>query len=48
MLDAVQDYPFLITEDDIAVLTHDLHNQSLVTEIPHLVQVFYVDVEDAL
>ncbi len=48
MFDAVQNHAFLIAEDDIAVLAHDLHDQSFVAEISHFVQVFHVDMDNAL
>ena len=48
VLDAVDDSPLRITEDDVAVLPHDLHHQSLPAQVAHLVQVLHVDVDDAL
>ena len=31
MLDAVQDHAFFVTEDDVAVLAHQLHDQTPVS-----------------
>ena len=38
MLDAVQDHAFFVTEDDVAVLAHQLHDQTLSAGIPQLIK----------
>ena len=48
MFDAVDDRAVAVTEDDIAVLPHDFHNQGLPAQIPHLVQMLDIDMDDAL
>ena len=48
MLDAVDNDSFVITEDDVAVLAHDLHHQSLLPQIPHFVQMLYAQMHDTL
>ena len=37
----------IITEDDIAVLAHELHDQSLLSQIPQLVQMLDFKADDA-
>ena len=38
MLDAVQDHSLFVTEDDVAVLAHQLHDQTLSAGIPQLIK----------
>ena len=38
--DAVDDGLILFTENNITVLTHNLHNQLFSAQIPHLIQMF--------
>ena len=37
MLDAVNDGAVLLAENDVAVLSHDFHNQFFAAQVPHLV-----------
>ena len=37
MFDAVQDHSLFVTEDDVAVLAHQLHDKNLLTGIPQLI-----------
>ena len=48
MLDAVDDGAVLSAENDVAVLAHDFHNQFLAAQVPHLVQVLQIELDDAL
>ena len=48
MLDAVDDLVFCVTEDNIAVFSHDLHHQFLTAGIPQLVQMFNIQLDDPL
>ena len=48
MLDAVDDLSVCSAKNDIAVFSHDFHDQFLAADIPKLVQVFNVKVNDAL
>ena len=48
MLDAVDDGAVLLTEDDVAVLAHNLNDQPFPAEIPQLIQVFQGKFDDAL
>ena len=45
--DAVQDRVVLFTENDIAVFAHDLHDQLLVPQIAHFIQMFDLKEDDA-
>ena len=38
MLDAVQDHSFFVTEDDVAVFAHQLHDQTLSAGITQLIK----------
>ena len=38
MLDTIQDHPLIITENNITVLAHQLHDKNLLTGIPQLIQ----------
>lgn len=38
MLDAVQDHSLVITENNIAVLSHQLYHQEFAAEIAHIVE----------
>ena len=45
----VDDGAVLLAENDVAVLSHDLHDQLFpAKEIPHLIQVFQLKFDDAL
>ena len=46
MLDAVNDLVFIIEEDDIAVLAHDLHHKYFLAEISHLIQMLNMNPDD--
>ena len=48
MLDAVQDHAVLPAENQVAVLAHQLHDQGFPAEIPHLVQMFDMEMKNAL
>ena len=48
MLDAVNDLPIFSTEDDVAVFSHNLHDQELPAEVAELVEVFDGKPDDAL
>ena len=48
MLDAVQYHPVLIDKENVAVLSHDLDDEGLLTEIPHFVQMLRLNAQDAL
>ena len=48
MLDAVDDHIIVVTEDQVTVLAHQLHDQRLVTQIPHFVEMFDIDMHDTL
>ena len=37
MLDTIQDHPLIITENNITVLAHQLHDKNLLTGIPQLI-----------
>ena len=38
VFDAVQDHSLFVTEDDVAVLAHQLHDQTLSAGIPQLIK----------
>ena len=48
VLDAVDDSIVIVTEDQVTVLSHQLHDQRLVTQIPHLVEMLDIDMHDTL
>ena len=48
MLDAVQDHVVFIAEDDIAVLSHELHDQIFPPQIPHFIQMLDLKPHDPL
>ena len=48
VLDAVDDHIIVVTEDQVTVLAHQLHDQRLVTQIPHLVEMLDIDMHDTL
>ena len=48
MLDAVNDLPVFCTEDDIAVLSHDLHDQELLAKVSKFVQMLDGKPDDPL
>ena len=37
MFDTIQDHPLIITENNITVLAHQLHDKNLLTGIPQLI-----------
>ena len=48
VLDAVDDRAFIVTENDIAVFAHDFYDQLFPAQIPQLIQMFYIQVDDSL
>ena len=48
MLDAVNDNPGIITENNIAVFSHKLHNQQLPAHIPHFIQMLNFKINNTL
>ena len=46
MLDTVDDGIVVITEDQVTVFAHQLHDQCLVTQIAHLIQMFNVNMHN--
>ena len=46
-LDTVDNHAIVVAEDDVAVLPHDFDNKGLVTQVSHLVQMFYFDMDDS-
>ena len=48
MLDAVDDFIFLIHEDDVAMLSHQLDDQALVAKITHIIIMLHVKFKDTL
>ena len=47
MLDTVDDGIVVITEDQITVFAHQLHDQRLVTQIPHFVEMLDIDMHNS-
>ncbi len=47
MFDTVQDHAVFIAEDDVAVFSHDLYNQCFMPQIPHLVQMLHIYMNNA-
>ena len=47
MFDAVHDLLFVVQEDDIAVLAHELDDQGVPAEVAHLVEVFHLKAQDS-
>ena len=45
---AVDDCSFSVCEDDVAVLSHQLHDEVMFRKIPHLVEVFRADMNNTL
>ena len=48
VLDAVDDLAALRAEDDVAVLSHDLHDEFLAAQIAHFIQMLNGKVDDTL
>ena len=48
MLDAVDYGAVLIAKDNIGMFSHQFNDKGFVTEIPHFIQVFYLQMDDAL
>ena len=48
MLDAVNDRAVFLTENDIAVLSHDFHDQPLSAQIAHFIQMLQLKFQDTL
>ena len=46
MLDAVNDCHIRLTENDIAVFAHQFHNKYFLTDIPHLIEMFNMKMQD--
>ena len=47
MLDTVDDHAFVIAEDDIGMLAHQLDDQCLVADIAHLIEVLNLHIDDS-
>ena len=47
MLDTVDDFLILITENDVAVFAHDLYDQLFLPEIAKFIQMFNLESDDA-
>ena len=43
----IRPIPVLLHEDNVAVLSHKLHNQPLAAQISHLIQMFDVEMDDS-
>ena len=48
MLDAVQDGAVFLTEDDVAVLAHQLNDEALLPQISQLIEVLDLKLDDTL
>ena len=48
MLDAVDDFVIVITEDNIAMFSHDFNNQFFVADITQFVQMLQLQMQDTL
>ena len=48
MFDTVKDRIVLLTEDQVAVFSHDLHNQIFGTQITEFIQMFNSKTDDPL
>ena len=48
MFDAVQDHSLFVTEDDVAVLAHQFHDQTLSVGIPQLIKMLHLKFHHAL
>ena len=46
MFDAVNNFSITVTENDIAVFSHQLYNQRFLAEIAHFIQMFNIEVND--
>ena len=47
-LDTVDDGIVIVTEDQVTVFAHQLHDQRLVSQIPHFIQMLNIDMHDTL
>ena len=47
MLDTVDDHAFVIAEDDVGMLAHQLDDQCFMTKIAHFVQVLDFHIDDS-
>ena len=47
-LDTVDDGIVIVTEDQVTVFAHQLHDQRLVAQIPHFIQMLNIDMHDTL
>ena len=48
MFDTVDDLVLFVTEDNVAVFSHDLHNQIFGTQITEFIQMFNSKTDDPL
>ena len=48
VFDAVQNHSLFVTEDDVAVLAHQLHDQTLSAGIPQLIKMLQLKFHHAL
>ncbi len=48
MLDAVDHGAVLIAKDNIGMFSHQFNDKGLMTDIPHFIQVFNLQMDDAL
>ena len=48
MLNTVQNHPLIITENNITVFPHQLHDQNLLTGIPQLIQMLQLKLHHTL
>ena len=48
MLDAVDDRAVLVTEYNVGMFSHKLNNQCLMAQVPHLVEMLDLHVDDTL
>ena len=46
MLDTVDDLILIGTEDNVAVFSHDFHNQIFPAQIPHVIQMLNLETKD--
>ncbi len=47
MLDAVYDFVFIIAENNVAVLSHNFHNELFAAKISQIVQMFNFKIDNA-
>ena len=48
MFDTVNNFSVTVTENDIAVFSHQLYDQGFLAEIAHFIQMFNIKVNDTL